>query len=179
MDIPVDRGERPTAEAAEADRHLALELQEFVYGTLTVMVAIGGLVGSSEPPTARRSIAVILGVAFATMLAHTFAALTGMHVANRRAVRRAEAIVELGHSWRIVLAAVPSIVVLALSATGLYSTVTAMRVSNGLAVLALIVIGLIAARRAGSSLFTSVVFVTLATVMGLVIVAIELFVHHL
>lgn len=179
MDISADRGERSTADGAEADRHLALELQEFVYGTLTVMVAIGGLVGSSEPLSARRAIAVILGVAFATMLAHTFAALTGMHVANRRAVRRAEAIVELGHSWRIVLAAVPSIVVLALSATGLYSTVTAMRISNGLAVLALIVIGLIASRRAGSSLFTSVVFVTLATVMGLVIVAIELFVHHL
>ncbi|MFN7151430.1 MAG: hypothetical protein ACK4V6_18375 [Microthrixaceae bacterium] len=179
MGISADRGDRSTADVSEADRHLAVELQEFVYGTLTVMVAIGGLVGSSEPPTAGRAIAVILGVAFATMLAHTFAALTGMHVANRRPVQRAEAIVELGHSWRIVLAALPSIVVLALSATGLYSTVTAMRISNGLAVLALIAIGLIASRRAGSSVFTSVVLVTLATLMGLVIVALELFVHHL
>lgn len=179
MGISADRVDRSTVDVSEEDRHLALELQEFVYGTLTVMVAIGGLVGSSEPPTPRRAIAVILGVAFATMLAHTFAALTGMHVANRRPVQRAEAIVELGHSWRIVLAAVPSIIVLAVSATDLYSTVTAMRIANGLAVLALIAIGLFAARRAGSSAFTSVVLVTLATVMGLVIVALELFVHHL
>ena len=164
---------------AEQDAHLAADLQEFVYGTLTALVAIGGLSGSAEAPRPRDAIAVIVGVAFATTLAHAFSALIALHVRERRAVQRAEFLEEIGHSWRIVTATVPSVLMFVLAALGVFSTRTAMRLSTALAIAALIVVGVIAARRSGSSAFGVVLFVAVATTIGLSIVAIELFVHHL
>lgn len=164
---------------SDHDRHVALDMQEYVYGTLTVLVAVGGLTGSSTPAEPREAIAVIVGVAVATALAHVFSALTGLHVANRRPVQRTEALRELGHSWRIVTACVPAVVVFVLAGLGWYSTRTALRLSTLLGALTLMVIGVVASRRAGSSGFSTLVFVTLATTIGLAIVAIELFVHHL
>jgi len=161
------------------DAHVAADLQEFVYGTLTVLVAIGGLSGSVEVPRPRDAIAVIVGVAFATTLAHAFSALIAVHVRERRTVRRDELRAELRHSWRIVTATVPSVLMLVFAALGVFSTRTAMRLSTGLAVAAMIGVGVIAARRSQSTMFGSVLFVALATAIGLLIVAIELFVHHL
>lgn len=163
----------------EHDAHVAADLQEFVYGTLTVLVAIGGLSGTVEAPLPRDAIAVIVGVAFATTLAHAFSALIAVHVRERRAVRRDEFRMELRHSWRIVTATVPSVLMFLLAALGVFSTRTAMRLSTALAVAAMIGVGVIAARRSQSSLFGTVLFVAVATCIGLLIVAIEVFVHHL
>lgn len=162
-----------------AQEHLAEELQEFVYGTLTVMVAVGGLTGSSEAPDPFYAFAAILGVAVATMLAHTFSAIIGMHVGMARPVQRAEARQVFRHSWRIVTATIPALVVFVLAGLGAFGTRTALRLSNLLAVAVLMGVALIASRRSGSTTFTTVVYVSLATLMGLTIVAIEIWVHHL
>jgi hypothetical protein len=163
----------------EHDRHLALDMQEYVYGTLTVLVAVGGLSGSSTLAEPGEAIAVIVGVAIATALAHVFSALTGLHVATRRPLRRTEALRELGHSWRVVTACGPAVVVFLLAALGWYSTRTALRLTTLLGVLTLMAIGVLASRRAGAKPFSTVVFVVMATLIGLAIVAIELYVHHL
>ena len=164
---------------AEEDEHFAAELQEFVYGTLTVLVAIGGLTGSQLPPEPRKAIAVIVGVAFATLLAHSFSALIALHVRTRRPVRRFEAVNEFRHSWRIVTATFPAVAMFVLAGLGVFSTRTALRLSTCIAVLALVLVGIVASRRAQNGLAGTIVFVGLATLMGLTIVAIELFVHHL
>ncbi|CAN5522949.1 hypothetical protein BH10ACT3_BH10ACT3_15640 [soil metagenome] len=172
---------RPSAEhvPTEAeDEDLAAELQELVYGSLTVLVALGALSGSEIPPSPRNGIAVIIGVAFATLLAHTFSALVALHVRARRPLQPAEFRAEFRHSWRIVLAAMPAAAMFVLSAFGVFGTRTAIRLSTVLAVLVLMAVGLIAARRSLSTTFGAVVFVAVATLMGLVIVAIEIFVHH-
>lgn len=167
------------ASTTDHDAHVAADLQEFVYGTLTVLVAIGGLSGTSEAPLPRNAIAVIVGVAFATTLAHAFSALIAVHVRERRTVRRDEFRSEVGHSWRIVTATVPSVVLFVLAAMGVMSSRTAMRLSTALAVGAMIAVGVIAARRSQSSWFGTVLFVAVATMIGMLIVAIEVFVHHL
>jgi len=171
-------GDTPTMAELDVD-DLADELQEFVYGTLTVMVALGALSGTVEAPLPRNAIAVIALTAFATLLAHSFSSLIALHVRAGRSVQRDEFRAEMRHSWRIVLAALPSIGVFLLAALDLFSSRTALRLSTGLAVLAMIAVGVIAARRSRSTYFGGFVFVVVATAMGLVIVAIEIFVHHL
>jgi len=170
---------RTTRRETPDAQHLAMGLQEFVYGTLTVLVAIGGLTVAAEPPGAEHAIAVIGGVAVATMLAHSFSALVAHHIVHARPVRRREALEELGRSWRVVVAALPSIAVFLIAETGLYGGRTALRVSTLLALLALLAVALVASRRSHSGWFGTTVFMALATGMGLVIVAIEVYVHHL
>jgi len=167
---------RTAAQKAE-DEVYAAELQEFVYGTITVLVALGALGGSLTAPIPREAIAIIIGVSFATLLAHSFSAVMALHVRLRRPARRGEIRKQLSHSWRIVLAAVPAIVTFLVADLGLISPVSATRISLVLAVLALMWMGLIAAQRSQSTLLGAVMFVGAATLIGLCIVAIELYVH--
>jgi hypothetical protein len=171
-------GDAPTMAELEVE-DLADELQEFVYGTLTVMVGLGALSGSVQAPLPRNAIAVIVLTAFATLLAHSFSSLIALHVRTGRAVQRAEFRTELRHSWRIVLAALPAVAMFVLAGLDLFSSRTALRLSTALAVVAMIAVGVIAARRSHSTWFGGFVFVVVATAMGLAIVAIEIFVHHL
>ncbi|MEI7887535.1 MAG: hypothetical protein WCJ04_09095 [Actinomycetes bacterium] len=161
-----------------ADETFASELQEFVYGTITVLVALGAISGSSAPPVAREEIAVIIGVSLATLLAHSFSAVMALHVRLRRPAHRGEIGSQLSHSWRIMLAAVPALAMFVLADLGLFSAVAATRASLLLAVLALMWTGLIAARRSQSTFLGALMFVGAATLIGLCIVAIELYVHH-
>jgi hypothetical protein len=174
-DLEVD--DRSAAQKAE-DEAYAAELQEFVYGTITVLVALGALGGSLTEPVPREAIAVIIGVSFATLLAHSFSAVMGLHVRLRRPARSGEIRDQLSHSWRIVLAAVPAILTFLVADLGLISPISATRISLVLAVLALMWMGLIAARRSQSTFLGGVMFVGAATLIGLCIVAIELYVHH-
>ena len=176
---PAEPADEQAVPVEVADEDLAAELQELVYGSLTVLVALGALSGNELPPTPQNAIAVIIGTAFATLLAHTFSALVALHVRARRPLQREEFRAEFRHSWRIVLAALPAAAMFLLAALDVFGTRTAIRVSTLLTVLQLMAIGIIAARRSLSTIFGAVVFVAAATLMGLVIVAIELFVHHL
>jgi hypothetical protein len=174
-DLEVD--DRTAAQKAE-DEAYAAELQEFVYGTITVLVALGALGGSLTAPVPREAIAVIIGVTFATLLAHSFSAVMALHVRLRRPARSGEIGKQLSHSWRIMLAAVPALVTFLVADLGLISPVAAIRISLALAVLALMWMGLIAAQRSQSTFLGGVMFVGAATLIGLCIVAIELYVHH-
>jgi hypothetical protein len=168
--------DRTAAQKAE-DEIYAAELQEFVYGTITVLVALGALGGSLTPPVPREAIAIIIGVSFATLLAHSFSAVMALHVSLRRPARSGEIGKQLSHSWRIMLAAVPALVTFIVADLGLISPVAAIRISLALAVLALMWMGLIAAQRSQSTFLGGVMFVGAATLIGLCIVAIELYVH--
>ncbi|CAB4826823.1 unannotated protein [freshwater metagenome] len=77
-----------------------------------------------------------------------------------------------------MLAAVPALVTFLVADLGLISPVAAIRISLALAVLALMWMGLIAAQRSQSTFLGGVMFVGAATLIGLCIVAIELYVHH-
>ena len=86
------------------DEDLAERLQEYVYGTITALVVIGALQGG-ELGSPRSATIVVVGTAFATWLAHAFAAIIGVHVRQRRAVQGHEMVTEFRHSWRVVTAA--------------------------------------------------------------------------
>jgi hypothetical protein len=167
-----------TAAVARADEEdLAEKLQEFVYGTITVLVVIGALDGK-QLGSARSATIVVAGTAVATWLAHAFAAIIGLHVRERRPLRRHEIATKFGHSWRIVTAAIPTIVLIVLSWAGVFSIRTALNAATVVGVGQLLVVAVVAARRSMFSLIGVVAYAGSATMIGLIIVAIEIAVFH-
>jgi hypothetical protein len=159
------------------DHELAERLQEFVYGSLTVLIAIGALSGE-RLDSARNAFVIVVGTAVATWLAHTFAAVLGVHIRERRAVTKEETATEFGHSWRVVTASVPTGLVLVGAGLDLYSVRTALTAGIVLCVVQLIVVGVFAGTRSGSSRVGALGYAAAATVIGLAIVMMEVVIHH-
>jgi hypothetical protein len=163
--------------AADHTVDLAEELQEFVYGTITVLVAIGAINGQ-KLTSGRNAIVIILGTALATWLAHTFAAVIGIHVRERRPVTRQETLTEFSHSWRVVTAAFPATAACVLAQVGVFSLRFALVASIVMGVIALIVVAIFAATRSSFTTWGVVAYAAGATSIGLLIVAIEIAIHH-
>jgi hypothetical protein len=163
--------------AVDIEDDLAARLQEFVYGTITVMVAIGALNGR-HLDSARNAIVIILGTALATWFAHTFAAVIGVHVRERRVVTRHETVTEFRQSWRVVTAAFPANIMLVLAEAGVFSLRFALVASTCMAVIALIAVGVIAATRSSFTPLGVLGYAVGAGAIGLLIAAVEVAIHH-
>jgi hypothetical protein len=165
------------ARADEDEEGLAEKLQEFVYGTITVLVVIGALDGENLG-SPRSATIVVVGTAFATWLAHAFAAIIGAHIHQRRPLRRHEIVTKFRHSWRIVTAAIPTTVLLVFADAGVFGLRTAFRLATIAGVVQMLVVAVIAARRSMFSFVGVVAYAGCATLIGLIIVAIEIAVFH-
>jgi hypothetical protein len=161
----------------EAREALAEDLQEFVYGTITTLVVIVAMNGK-QVPSARNAGVVVLGTALATWLAHTFSSIIGAHVREQRPTTRAEIAAAFRRSWRVVTAALPATVLLIMAGRGWMSVSTALYIGDILAVAALILVAIIAARRSGFNTAGTVLYALGATSIGLCITAIEVVIHH-
>jgi hypothetical protein len=161
----------------EDEEDLAEKLQEFVYGTITVMVVIGALDGE-QLGSPRNATIVVVGTAVATWLAHAFAAIIGAHIRQRRSLRSHEIVTKFRHSWRIVTAAVPTTILLAFSEAGAFGLRTAFTLATIVGVLQMLLVAVIAARRSMFSFMGVVAYAGCATAIGLIIVAIEIAVFH-
>jgi hypothetical protein len=159
------------------DHQVAERLQEFVYGSLTVLIAIGALSGE-RLSSARNAFVVVVGTAVATWLAHTYSAIIGIHIRERRNVTAEETAVEFRTSWRVVTASFPAGIALVGAGLGLYSVRTALVGGIVLAVVQLIAAGVFAGTRAGSSRFGALGYAAVATVIGLAIVMMEVVINH-
>jgi hypothetical protein len=159
------------------DEHLADRLEEFVYGAITVLVVIGAL-DSKNLGSARAATLVVVGTAIATWLAHAYAAIIGVHLRERRAVQPSEILLKVRNSWRIVTAAVPAILILVVTEAADLALRGALTVATIVGVLELVAVAVIAARRSGFTVFGVVLDATMATIIGLIVVAIELAVVH-
>jgi hypothetical protein len=159
------------------DEVLAERLEEFVYGTITALVVIGAL-DSAQLGSARSATVVVIGTAIATWLAHTFAAVIGLHVRERRPVQHHEMVHAFRQSWRIVTAAIPVTVVLIIADAGAVSLRVALGLATAIGVAQLLAVAVIAARRSGFTVFGIIAYAATATAIGLLIVAIEIAVFH-
>jgi hypothetical protein len=166
-----------TAGAIAEDEDLAERLQEYVYGTITALVVIGALQGG-ELGSSRSATIVVVGTAFATWLAHAFAAIIGVHVRQRRAVQGHEMMTKFRQSWRIITAAAPATIILIFADLGVFSLRSALSAATVVGVLQLLGVAVIAARRSEFTVFGVIVYATTASAIGLVIVAIEIAVFH-
>jgi pheromone shutdown protein TraB len=159
------------------DEDLAERLQEYVYGTISTLVVIGALEGD-ELGRADSATIVVIGTAVATWLAHSFAAIIGLHIRERRPVRVDEMTDAFRGSWRIITAALPATALLVLANMNTISLRVALATATLSGVVQLVWVGIFAAKRSEFSLLGVVVYAATATAIGLLIVAIEIAAFH-
>ncbi|HVX20514.1 MAG TPA: hypothetical protein VHB02_04135 [Acidimicrobiales bacterium] len=152
--------------------------REYVYGTISTLVAIGGLTFEKNPDDLSVGWVIIVG-ALAIALAHAVSRLVvDWSKQNERYVFDHRLVVaRVREAWPIVSAAFPATVVLVLAHVGLFSVGTALWVAAGVGVAALAVVGVVTASEPRHSLRRRVAYVVSLVAVGLFIVGLELLAH--
>jgi hypothetical protein len=153
-----------------------------IYGTITTLVAIGGLTISQKVERSLDPLeadSVILVGAISVSLAHGASHLVADLARRRAPLKARDVIAELRRVWPIVVAALPATVVLALSAAGLWSLDTALNEATALAVAALALVGVVTAGLAERSTAKRLAYVVSITMVGVAIAALEVAAHHI
>ena len=150
-----------------------------VYGTITVLAAVGGLRLESQSLKALQAAAVLLVVAVAAWLAHSmWRVVTARARQAAREPDRSYELHEVLRSWPIVAAGFPGAASMVLAAVGTWSVATGLRVAQGLGIVLLFAAGLLTASLAGATRSGQLVYVLALPCAGLVIVALEVAAHH-
>ena len=153
-------------------------LADYVYGTISTLVAIAGLTFETNPGALTTAGVVVVG-ALAIWFAHTLSRLVTMRSWRQLTLTRADVRAVLLSSWSIAAAAIPATVVFTLAGLGLFEVRTAFIVAEVVGVLALAVVGIGTVggseRRAGRR----VLYVVGLVAVGVMIVLLESVVHLL
>lgn len=153
-------------------------LANYVYGTISTLVAIAGL--TFEPsPEALTSAGVVVVGAVAIWLAHALSQLVTLHAWKELQLSRADVGHELRSSWPIVSAALPATIAFILAGTGLWSVKHAFTVAEAVGVLALAVVGIGTAGTRDHPLGRRLLYAVGLVLVGVTIVLLELVVHLL
>jgi hypothetical protein len=150
-----------------------------VYGTITVLAAVGGLRLESQSLKALQAAAVLLVVAVAAWLAHSMWRVVTARARQAPEPDRSYELHEVLRSWPIVAAGLPGAASMVLAAVGTWSVPTGLRVAQGLGIVLLFAAGLLTARLAGATRSAQLVYMLALPCAGLVIVALEVAAHHL
>jgi hypothetical protein len=151
--------------------------REFIYGTITVLVAIAGIEvgGGTDAPSAA---AIILASAVATAVAHSYAGFVGRRLVEGQPLATRDVIAALRADSPVVLAAIPAVAAAIAAKLGFWSLGTALSIGNVCALIALAAIGWLAARASGGTVARSILSTVISTSIGLGIVIVELLAHH-
>jgi hypothetical protein len=153
-------------------------LADYVYGTISTLVAIAGLTFESKPHALTSAGVVVVG-AVAIWLAHALSQLVILRSWQNLELRRADVRAELRGSWTIVTAAIPATIIFVLSGVGLWEVRTAFALAEIVGVLALAVVGFGTAGGRGRPLGRRILYVGGLVLVGALIVMLELLVHLL
>jgi hypothetical protein len=175
---PMDAKEERESPSALSRVPAAGRIRGYVYGTLVVLVALGSLGAESKSLQAPVAALVVFVGGIAIWLAYGFSERLGERIREGRRLGITGTAAVLRSSWPIVTAALPSAAFICLGWAGLWSVPTSLRGSTVLAVVALGIAGLLAARVAGEQSFGTVLDVAAAASLGVVIALLELAVTH-
>jgi NADH:ubiquinone oxidoreductase subunit 6 (subunit J) len=150
---------------------------DYVYGTISTLVAIAGLTFETHPE-ALTTAAVVVG-ALAIWFAHTLSLLVTKQSWQRLELHGSDVRAELQGSWSIVTAAIPSVIIFVLAGAQLFTVRTAFLLSEAVGVLALAVVGLGTAGGAGRSKGRRTLYILGLVSVGVTIVLLESLVHLL
>jgi hypothetical protein len=160
------------------NRHSVLWLSDYVYGTITTLVAISGLTFESHPEALTSAAVVVIG-AVAIWLAHTLSRLVTTRSWQHLTLKRSDVRAQLLGSWSIVAAAIPATVIFTLSGLHLWKVTTAFIVAEAVGLLGLAVVGIGTAGGRERPLIRRMLYVVGLVTVGVMIVALELVVHLL
>ena len=137
-----DSGKSDRPSPFEPDRMNEVQwLADYVYGTISTLVAIAGLTFETNPEALTTAGVVVVG-ALAIWFAHTLARLVTTRSWQHLQLRRADVRAQLLGSWSIVAAALPAAIIFTLSGLRLFEVKTAFVVAEVVGVLALAVVGI-------------------------------------
>lgn len=152
-------------------------LSEFVYGTVTGMVAIAG-VGVSDDITWLDMMAIIITGALAIWLAHAYSNLLSKRVVSGHRLLHSEILEILSSSWTIVIAGAVLSLPFPGVGIGLWSFGSALAIASWVGVVILALVGLVAGIITKERWPRRLLLAALSAGLGLAIVAIEFAVHH-
>jgi hypothetical protein len=173
---PEDPAGDPHGPAHRHDGSVA-KLADYVYGTISTLVAIAGLTFEKKTPGALTTAGVVVVGAVAIWLAHAFSQLVITRPWQQLELRWTDLWVELRGSWTIVTAAIPATLVFILAGTGLWKVKTAFTLAEIVAVLALAVVGFGTAGLGTGLSWKRLSYVGGLVLVGVFIVLLELLVH--
>jgi hypothetical protein len=153
-------------------------LADYVYGTISTLVAIAGLTFETNPQ-AITSIGVVVVGALAIWMAHALSRLVMARSWHHLTISRADVRKQLTGTWSIMAAAIPATVIFALAGARLWKVKTAFTLAEVVGVLALAVVGIGTAGGPSRPMGRRVVYVVGLVTVGVLIVGLELVVHLL
>ena len=162
----------------QARHHLADRVAFVVYGTITVLAAVGGLKLEAQTLQAVQAAAVLMVVALAAWMAHSMWRVIRARAGQDPEPERIRELHELLRSWPVVASGLPGATVMMLAAADAWSVSTGLRLAQALGVAALLVAGLLTARLANVSRSRQIVYVFALPLTGLAIVALEVVAHE-
>lgn len=153
-------------------------LADYVYGTISTLVAIAGLTFETNPGALTTAGVVVVG-AFAIWLAHTLSRLVATRSWNHLMLKPSDVRAELLGSWSILAAAAPATIIFTLAGLHLWTVKTAFALADVVGVLALAVVGLGTVGGRERPLGRRVLYVVGLVAVGVMIVLLESVVHLL
>jgi hypothetical protein len=153
-------------------------LADYVYGTMSTLVAIAGLTFETHPEALTTAGVVVVG-ALAIWLAHALSRLVTTRAWNQLVLRRSDVRDQLLGSWSILAAAIPATVIFTLAGLDLWTVKTAFTVAEVVGVLALAVVGIGTVGGKERPLGRRVLYVVGLVAVGVMIVLLESVVHLL
>lgn len=153
-------------------------LADYVYGTISTLVAIAGLTFETNPGALTTAGVVVVG-AVAIWLAHALSQLVTLRSWQQLRLQPSDVASKLRGSWSILSAAFPATVVFILAGFDLWTVKTAFWVAEGVGVLALAVVGFGTAGGADRPMIRRILYVAALVGVGVAIVLLELLVHLL
>lgn len=152
-------------------------LAEFVYGTVTGLVAITGIAGHPEAGWFGTAIIVLTG-AVAIWLAHGYSIMLSKRVTGGRRLTGSE----IGHifsgSWPIVSAGFVLAVPILATGLGLWNLDTGIRISGYLGIAVLALVGVLAGVLTRETWPRRALLALVYGGLGVAVVAIEYWAHH-
>jgi hypothetical protein len=153
-------------------------LADYVYGTISTLVAVAGLTFETNPGALTTAGVVVVG-AVAIWLAHTLSRLVVSRSWSQLALRRSDVRAELLGSWSILAAAIPATIIFVLAGVGVWKVSTAFVLTDVVGVLALAVVGIGTAGGRDRPRSRRILYVTGLVSVGVTIVLLESAVHLL
>ena len=153
-------------------------LADYVYGTISTLVAVAGLTFETHPQALTTAGVIVVG-AVAIWLAHTLSRVVVKPEWQELRVKWSDVQTELERSWPIVAGAIPAVLIFAVAGLGGWSVQVAFVLTDVVGVLALAVVGVGTAGGRGRSTLRRSLYVTALVAVGATIVVLESLVHLL
>lgn len=160
-----------------ANRFDTHRLSEFIYGTVIALVAVSGLENRQMDRWFSSALIVIAGGAV-IWLAHTYSTLMSHWITGDHDITTADVARAFRDSWPIVTASMVVALPFMGVALSLYAMDIAFSLASAVGIAIFALIGVAAGRVTEMSWPKRVLLVLLSSGLGLLIVAIEVAVHH-